>query len=503
MSFKRKVATLGGVSLLVAGALPGAVLGSSHREAPMIAKDPTADITDLYAFVSPDKPDTVTLIANYLPFQEPNGGPNFYPFDDQVLYWIKVDNTGDGEADITYNFQFKTQIADPETWLYNGNTITGSDFENLNVRQTYTLTQINGDTETVLGEDLPVPPANVGPRSTPKYDQLAAFAISEVGEGVSAFAGQRDDPFFADLGSIFDLGGLRPFNEFHLAPLDAAPGKDGLGAFNVNEIALQIPIKQLAEGGDVKENPVIGVYAGASRKNMDVLTGLPVEGAEWVQVSRLGNPLINEVVIPLGEKDEWNRDSPADDEEYEKYYLNPSLASIVNLVYPALPDARTSDRADLSLILLQGLALPDGTNVNQIDPENIVKADLLRLNMAVPPAKNPSRLGVLAGDLAGFPNGRRTWDDVVDIELRAVADGYGEFVNGIFGDVTPNKSPNNTVGDGCDSNDVAFKDSFPYLGTPNQGYDHPAHHQPCGAMPATDTVSAVASVTGVGSAVSR
>jgi hypothetical protein len=474
------------------------VEASSHREAPFISQDPTADNTDLYAFVSPDKPDTVTIVANYIPLEEPAGGPNFTAFSDDVLYAIHIDNDGDGEEEISYQFRFTTTVRNPNTFLYNTGPITSLDDPNWNMPQTYSVTrveQIPGPGQppvraedvppTLLGDNLSTPPVNIGPRSTPNYEALAAAAVHKLPGGITVFAGQRDDPFFVDLGSIFVLGGLRPFNEFHLIPLKQAPGVDGVGGFNTHSIVMQIPITQLTRTHQLPSGPddptaVIGIYASASRQRVRVL-GLsplsdPTSAGEFVPISRLGNPLINEVIIPLGQKDFWNRSDPADDSQFQQFYEKPELATLVNLLYPALPDARTTDRADLVAILLTGLPLPGGHNLNFTGP---TQADLLRLNMAIPPtagvcAGNP--MGVLAKDLAGFPNGRRLEDDVVDIELRAVADGYGSFVNGIFGNLTPNHSPNNTVGDGVNKNDQPCLAGFPYVPTPHQGHEH-EHHQ--------------------------
>jgi len=229
-------------------------------------------------------------------------------------------------------------------------------------------------------------------------------------------------------------------------------------------------------------NAVVGIWAGATRQATTVLndTGLPEITGDYVQVSRLGNPLINEVIIPLGQKDEWNASAPADDAEYMDRYLNPELAAIVNTVYPSLPDARTSDRSDLVLILGQGVPGLNATNTGD------TLYDMLRLNMGIPPTANPSRLGVLDGDLAGFPNGRRVWDDVVDIEIRAVIDGYGTFLEENF--MLPNLTPNNMVGDGCDANDKSFLDSFPYVAGPWSGYNDSIHHNsPCEALDETST----------------
>ena len=484
----RRAALIGAAAIIAVSAMPGAVFGASHREAPLISRDPSVDNTDVYAFVSPDDPDSVTLIANYSPLQEPAGGPNFFGFDETASYWIKVDNNGDGTEDETFSFDFDQTIENGETYLYNTNTIKGDDYTNLNIRYTYSVTQ----NETEIGSDIPVPPDNIGPRSTPGYEKLATSAITELDNGMTVFAGQRDDPFFVDTGSIFDLGGLRPFNPAHLAPLKAAKGEDGLGSFNVNSIAIQIPITELTKDGEAvadekAANAVVGVWAGASRAATTTISadGVTV-GGDMVQVSRMGNPLINEVVIPLAQKDEWNRSEPVNDSEYEDRYLKPEFSGIVNLLYPSLPDARTEGRTDLVLLLLQGVPGLNSTGEGLYD--------MLRLNMGVPPTKNPSRLGVVAGDLAGFPNGRRLWDDVTDIEIRAFADGYGKFLNKNF--KLPNLSPNNTLGDGCDANDVAFTKSFPYLATPHQGYDHAAHHRTCGGkQPASDMASPAAAAS--------
>ena len=490
MTRSRRIATLGATAVLAVSSVAGGALGASHREAPLIAKDPTADITDLYAFVSPDKPDTVTIIANYIPFQEPAGGPNFYPFDETAQYFIKVDNNGDGAEDVTFVFDFETEYTIPDSFLYSGygpiedaSDPQGAPFAPANVQQTYSVTM----NEEELGSGLNVPPDNIGPRTTPDYGSYAADGIHELDGEVTVFAGQRDDPFFADLGAIFDLAGLRPFNQAHLIPLPTAPGQDALSSFNVKSIALQVPKSMLtSDGEDVSApdaaNAVVGIYAGAARQATNVLndTGVPELSGDYVQVSRLGNPLINEVVIPIGEKDAWNASDPVNDADFMDRYLNPEISAIINTVYPSLPDARTSDRSDLVLILGQGVPGLNATN------EGDTLYDLLRLNMGIPPAANPSRLGVLDGDLAGFPNGRRLWDDVVDIEIRAFADGYGAFLNENFD--LPNETPNNMLGDGCDANDRGFEAHFPYVATPWQGYDDGVHHRsPCEALDETST----------------
>jgi hypothetical protein len=485
----RKFVSLGAAGLLAATAVGGAAFASSHREAPLISKDPTADITDLYAFVSPDKPNTVTIIANYIPFQEPGGGPNFYPFDDDAHYFIRVDNSGDGVEDVEFVFDFESSYTNENSFLYSGygpiedaSDPQGAPFAPANFQQTFSVS-MNG---SEMATGLQVPPDHIGPRTTPSYGTYAQDGIHDLGDGMTVFAGQRDDPFFADVASIFDLGGLRPFNEAHLLPLPTEMGQDTLSSFNVKSIAIQVPIAALTNDGQPVSGPeaanaVVGIWGGAARLGGVVLSSVAGElPGEYVQVSRLGNPLINEVIIPVGEKDEWNADAPANDAEYMDRYLNPELAAIINTVYPALPDARTGDRSDLVLILGQGVPGLNATNTGD------TLYDMLRLNMGIPPSENPSRLGVLDGDLAGFPNGRRLWDDVVDIEIRAVADGYGSFLEKNF--QLPNLSPNNMVGDGCDANDRAFLESFPYVARPWQGYDDGRHHlSPCEPLDETST----------------
>ncbi len=241
-------------------------MASSHREAPLISADPLADNTDVYAFVSPDAPNTVTLIANWIPLEAPGGGPNFYKFGDDVLYRINIDNDGkNADDDIVYEFKFKTAVQNPQTFLYNTGPITSLDDENFNVRQTYSVTRYDHQGRTVLGTGLSTPPVNVGARSTPNYQTLATAAIHTLSDGSRVFAGQRDDPFFVDLGSVFDLLGLRPFNAAHLIPLAPAQGVDGLKGLNTHAIALQVPKSRLTHDGSAatdtsNPNSIIGVY---------------------------------------------------------------------------------------------------------------------------------------------------------------------------------------------------------------------------------------------------
>jgi hypothetical protein len=469
---KRRVALLAlaaAVGMAVVAAAFTGVLGpslagaSSHREAPLISDDPAADNTDLYAFVSPDAPNTVTIIANYIPFEDPAGGPNYYRFDPTVRYEIHVDSNGDARDDVTYRFRFQTKVLNGNTFLYNTGPVASPTDPNLNVQQTYTLTRIEHGKATVVGSHLPVPPANIGPRSNPTYP--TSMGVVDLGGARKVFAGPRDDPFFVDLGSIFDLGGLRPFNPAHLIPLAAATGVDGVKNYNVHTIAIQVPKTDLLQAPAANGN--IGIYASASRQKIRVLDGHgnSQSSGPWVQVSRLGNPLVNEVLIPLGQKDRWNASDPRGDSQFASRYTSPELATLVNTLYPVLPDAPTSGRTDLVAVLLTGIPGLNFTGKTQ--------ADLLRLNTAIAPTANPSPHGALAGDLQGFPNGRRLADDVTDIEVRAVACGYGPILAGALG--LCNLSPNNAVGDGVDANENAFLPAFPYVAVPNQGYAHTGH----------------------------
>lgn len=487
MLLKRVISAvaLGGImlgSLAFASSPPARA--SSHREAPLISTDPQADNTDVWFFRSPDKPDTVTIVANYIPLEEPNGGPNFNAFGDDVRYEINIDNNGDGKEDIAYQFRFKTKLTNPNSFLYAGPQVQSPTDPNYFQPQSYTVTRVSKGKSEVVGSGN-VPPVNVGPRTTPNYENTARQAITTLNDGSMVYAGPRDDAFFVDLGSIFDLAGLRPFNTLHLIPLDPKKfgdkGIDGVSGYNTHTITMQIPISQLTSdklGPDATKSPILGVYASASRQRIKVLRpdGTVQNRGPWQQVSRLANPLINEVIIPVGMKDYWNATDPADDAQFEKFYLKPELAGIVNLLYgSALKPVQTENRTDLSLILLQGVP---GLN----NPGTGAKADLLRLNVAVAPSApvgKGKRLTVITSspneqpDLAGFPNGRRLEDDIVDIELKAVAQGYGVFLNQAFG--LPNLSPNNLVGDGVDANDKPFLTSFPYQASPHSGYDSTLH----------------------------
>jgi hypothetical protein len=456
---------------------------SSHREAPEISKDPVADNTDVYAFVSPDDgaTKTVTIISNYIPGEAPAGGPNFYEFGDDVLYEISIDNNGDAKPDITYQFQFTTQVQNPDTFLYNTGPIGSLTDPNWNRRQVYTVTRVDRSGSTVVGQNLPCPPCNVGARSTPNYASLAAAAVNSLPSGETVFAGQRNDGFYVDLGAIFDLGDLRPFQNLHLIPSAATASVDTLATLNVHSIAIKVPISKLTRDGSVPTDPmsavsVLGIYAGASRRKVRMTDGPNQAGAgPWVQVSRLGNPLFNEVIVPMGDKDEWNATDPADDSDFLKYVQHPELAGLLPVLYPhVFPNLDTLNksgavRADLVAILMTGIPkgiIPGFQNFTGPTP-----ADLLRLNVAIPPAASPSRLGILGGDLAGFPNGRRVFDDAVTIELRAIAGATYPLV----ASYTPDAAAS-VVSENLDPNAVPnrYQASFPYLGIPHDGFSTPS-----------------------------
>lgn len=467
---------------------------SSHREAPEISKDPSADNTDVYAFVSPDQSGTVTLIANYLPFELPYGGPNFNEFADDVVYEIHISNAGTAQPDITYRFEFSTHIRNANTFLYNVGPISSPSDPNWNRPQTFTLTRLTRrrsgrETSQVLGRNLSCPPVNVGIRSTPDYPALAAQSYHRLGGSRTVFAGQRADGFHVDLGSIFDLGDLRPFQGAYnsgIPPiLGNMPGVNGLEGLNVHTIALQVPISDLTFDGSTPANvmspsSVIGVWATASRARARVLdrdTGRYSSLGQYSQISRLGNPLINEVINPMAVKDRWNAQPPASDSQFADYVLHPELANLIaNVLYPtAFPNlaayvAAKTPRADLAAILLTGI--PAGVVPGFQNYTGPVQADMLRLNVAVPPttpgSENP--LGLVVGDAAGFPNGRRPIDDVTAIELKAVA---GYTIPLVDPSYTPDAAAG-AVNDGTTPDNTPygapFLPSFPYLSNPNSGF---------------------------------
>jgi hypothetical protein len=432
----------------------------------MITNDPYADLTDVYAFVSPDKAGTVTLIMNAIPYQDPAAGPNFYGFDPKVRYVMHIAQAGHNTADINYVVEFQTTVKNPNTFLYNVGPFAKAGDPNLNVQQTATVTkQVRGVGDTVIGSNLPVQPVNIGPHSNPPGGVTGGSEISPLmnNEGLF-FAGQRGDPFFLDLG-VFDLLALRPLDNLHkVAPLSATDGVNSFNGFNVHTIAFQVPITALTTDGAAAKadgsNSIIGVWATTWRRQTRVLS---VSGygdnqtGDWVQIERLGNPLVNEVVVPLGVKDHFNATAPDADAQFLPAVTNPELPDLINLLYGvAVPPA---PRNDLVTIFLTGIP-----GLNQ--PPNVQAAEMLRLNMAVPASAGVgkgNRMGVLGGDTSGFPNGRRLEDDVVDIAIQAMA-GATPF--------TPdfNKAPNNLLGDGVNTSAQEFNGSFPYVSQPYSGF---------------------------------
>ncbi|MFB8247884.1 DUF4331 domain-containing protein [Streptomyces sp. NPDC055952] len=408
---------------------PEAATASSHREAPLISGTPQYDNTDVYAFVSPDKPDTTTIVANWIPFEEPAGGPNFFTFAEDAQYDLRVDRNGDAQEDLVFRYTFKTHTKNKKTFLYNTGPVESLDDPDLNVTQTYDvelikLRHLKAVSKTKVADDVPVAPSNVGKASMPDYATLRKQAVHELAGGARTFAGQADDPFFLDL-RVFDLlyGG-------NLSEV----GNDTLKGYNVNSIALQVPSSLIAESHD---QPVVGIWSTTQRKNAR---------GYFTQVSRLGNPLVNEVVNPLKDKDRFNAATPRDDAKFLKNVTNPELPKLIEAIYK-IP-APAEPRNDLVDVFLKGVK-----DLNQ--PPHVTPSEQLRLNTSIKPAAEPKRLGVLDGDNAGFPNGRRLTDDVIDAALQVVE---GELVGS-----------KNDLGDAVDKNDKEFEKSFPYVALPTEG----------------------------------
>ncbi|MEO8850507.1 MAG: DUF4331 domain-containing protein [Allobranchiibius sp.] len=475
---------------------------SSHREAPEISKDPSADNTDVYAFISPDKPGTVTLIANFIPFELPYGGPNFNEFSDDVVYGIQVSNSGRGLPDISYQFSFKTTVRNPESFLYNTGPIASPTDKTWNRPQTFTVKRVDlkpppkyipSTLSGVLGSNLTCPPVNVGIRSTPNYPELAAKSYHTLAGGRRVFAGQRADAFQVDLGSIFDLGDLRPFQgAFNngIPPILAGmPGVNGVKGLNVHTIALQVPLSDLTVDGKMptdvmSANSVIGVWGTASRTTSRVMnknTGTYDNYGSYMQVSRLGMPLVNEVVIPMGNKDVWNITPPRFDSKFAKYVTQPELANLIaNVLYPAaFPNLAKyvkskKPRADLAAILLTGI--PAGVVPGFQNYTGPIQADFLRINLAVPatPPGKINKIGLIAGDAGGFPNGRRLIDDVTAIELRAIAGATIPLVDKSYKPDAAASQLEDGATNGKDNENSPYGDpylkSFPYLSNPNSGF---------------------------------
>ena len=503
---KHKVFIAMVAALIMAGISAIVVSGSSHNDAPLAAEDPTANNTDVYAFVSTEagRSDFISLIANYIPMEEPGNGPTHYRFSDQVLYEIMVDVDGDANEDITYELEFKNNVVNGNTILYNAGKIglppdpsdPSSQYENLNVQQSFTLTEVaaasrkdDGSSDddkgkrgtkrrTVLLQDARLAPANVGPNSTgtpAEYEALAEAAIHPIADGGKVFVGPRDEGFYIDLMGFFDLLNLRD------------PAFDTFSGFNVHTIALEIPKSRFVEAGDT--DGIIGTWASASRPKLTLRRsdGRPPTGSKkMVQVSRLGNPLVNELLMPLEHKDRFNATEPKKDaKNTADFIVNPASSQSAAALIPVLIDfldtnlgpcnTPVDNRFDLDLILLKGipagvLGLPGTQDTQQADGP--VTADMLRLNFNVPPSADPSSLGVFGGDLAGFPNGRRVGDDVPDIFARAGAGAVLELLDPVANDCPISL----LVSDNVQENDVDYLDSFPYLGTPHEAYVHEHSH---------------------------
>jgi hypothetical protein len=484
-------------------AAPPSGFAASHREAPITALDTKADITDIYAFVSYDDPTKVTMILDVDPLLAPGNGPNYFPFDDNILYAIRIDNNNDALEDISFQFRFQTEIRAPEVFTgfvgagdginAPGNSpppvppgtpivppaitsLDGSGSAGLSLRQTYTVTMVKNGVSTPLTNEAGGPlfavPTNVGPRTMPNYTALAKQGIYNLSDGIKVFAGTVDDPFYIDLGAAFDSLNLRKGTSRAIGGvLTAAQDADDntntapdfVSGFNVNTIAIEVPIAMLTRTGTkvVASNPAatIGVWGTTSRPRITVLRApLPAEeSGGWSQVQRMGNPLINELIIGTGDKDFWSMSQPNNDSQFAHYALDPLLTRVVNAVYGI--NIPPPPRSDLLLLMeyLPPIAAP-GTTAGPV-------ADLLRLNTGVPPTPQSSRrrLAVLAGDFGGFPNGRRVSDDVTDIALRVVAGGV--LVHGF------NVYPNNLLGDGVNTNDLPYQQTFPYVAFAHDGRD--------------------------------
>ncbi|MBE2316827.1 DUF4331 domain-containing protein [Solirubrobacter sp. CPCC 204708] len=462
------------VAALAAGALATTgVFGSSHREAPRIMLDPSADNTDLYAFTAPDAPGKLTVISNWVPLQNPAGGPYFGKLDPEARYYVKIDNTGDGVEDVAYRWQFRNTFRNPNSFLYAVPPVNSIGDSNLNFVQTYDLyrERYRGGRVTDsdrIARNVPVAPDNVGPKTMPNYAAVAAGATQPLPGGGKTFVGPVDDPFFVDLGSIFDGINIDKPGRPGIGLGNQGGGKDDVSGFTVHSFALQVPAAEVTRdgrpvSGPTGANAVVGLWTTTERKAIKVQRGRVHD--RWVQVSRLGNPLINEVVIPIGKKDLYNASAPRDDaKNFGAAALAPEPARILNQLFNL--GIKETGRTDIVQALLTGV--PGLTQI----AKNAVPADTLKLNLGVPPAANPNRFGVLAGDTAGFPNGRRLADDVTDIELRVIAGALLKPEQG--GKQIP-------LGDGIDVNDKPFRTTFPYVALPDSGFDakfgrvEPAH----------------------------
>jgi hypothetical protein len=436
-------------------------ISSSHREAPNISLDPAADNTDVYAWTAPGAEGAITIASNWIPGQVPANGPNFFRFDDRARYYNNIDNNGDGKADIRYRFTFDTEVRNPNSFLYAGPGTQDFNDPGLNVIQRYDLVreeynrrgELTGMSRLV--NNGRVAPPNIGPKTFPNYGRFVNQATKTLGDGTKLFVGTRDEPFFVDLGATFDAINVR------MGTGNEGAGRDDLSGYWTSSTIMQIPEEDVTRngepvGGPDAGNAVVGVWSTTERRRLAVS---PTKGANsggpatrWVQVSRLGNPLINEVIIPLGKKDRFNRTTPDRDAElYGQFALNPELAAVLNALFGV--GAPEENRTDIVQAVLQGIP---GLNQHKGRFAG-TPVDTLKLNLGVPPSADPDRFGVIGGDNAGYPNGRRPIDDVVDIDLQVVA-GF------LVGNAVP-------LGDGVDQDSVGFQDQFPYLSDPESGFD--------------------------------
>ncbi|WLI91335.1 DUF4331 domain-containing protein [Massilia sp. R2A-15] len=485
-------------SLMLAGAF-GPAHASSHREAPFLTNAPKVDGTDFYMFRSyePGRDGYVTMIANYIPFQDPQGGPNFYQFDQNALYEIHVDNNGDAKEDITFQFRFtNTSKHTPLTVggkqvmipLINSGTISGVNPATLNVRETFSIDMVKGDrragaagrthlTATGGGSSFDKPVDNIGDKTfggASGYETYANQHIYNVSMGACGtgrvFVGQRKEPFYIAVGKIFDLFNLNP-----LGPENGGNAND-LEKKNVSSIAMEVPIACLTSGSE----PVIAAWTTASMRQGRLLNPSPAsginnatkEGGAWSQVSRVGMPLVNEVVIGMDDKDRFNTSRPTGDAQFATYVTNPTLPALVETLFPTAKAPTNFPRTDLVAAFLTGIA-----GVNQSKSQStVVTYEALRLNTSIPPTPiaNQNVLGVAAGDNAGFPNGRRPADDVVDVSLR-VAMGALCVLTGATDTLKVGCKPADAPAGGAALTDgvrkaaTDFKPAFPYLNTPLPG----------------------------------
>lgn len=497
------------LAILICGALAGSAQAANHREAPLTALDTKADITDWFAFVSYNDPAKVTMLLNVDPLLEPGNGPNYFPFDPEIVYEMNIDNNFDAVPDLRFQFRFRTVIRAPGvfTGFVGAGTgiptpanspppiapgtplvppaitaLDGPGSEGLSLRQSYTVTLIKGSGRTAQTLDLSgerqlfAVPSRVGPRTMPNYGALARQGIYTLDNGIRVFAGTVDDPFYIDLGAAFDTLNFRSGASAAGIPAVLSNDQDGndrknfadddVAGFNVNAIALEVPTTLLTRDAKLhavgEALAVIGTYGSTSRPRSRVLPLIPgdptLSSGRLVQIQRMGNPLINELLIGTGDKDKFSMSQPKDDAQFASYLLDPLLARVLNAAYGGAVAIPPPPRLDLAPLVFYAPPICPGCSAARKGP----LADLLRLNTGIPatPAASRKRLGVLAGDPGGFPNGRRVSDDVLDIAARAAVG----VLNPAF-----NVAPNNRLGDGTNTNDLPYQERFPYVAFAHSG----------------------------------